>query len=344
MKNKLSQLKESALSELAKIKTLGAFNILETKYLGRKGELSQILRKISDLESVEEKKEIGQLSNMIKKELQSEFQKKAKTLQTSQRDISENIDITLPGEKLKKGHLHPITLLQNELNDIFSSMGFMIVEGPELESDYYNFEALNFEENHPARDMQDTFCIDKKNKNAKHDLVMRTQVTSIQVRAMQQYGAPIRAIMPGRVFRSEDIDASHEHTFYQMDGFMVAEDVSIANMIAVMREALNQIFKKEVKTRIRPGYFPFVEPGIEIDMECLICDGKGCSVCKQSGWLEILPGGLIHPNVLKAGGINSKKYSGFAFDIGITRLAMMRYGINDIRLFQSGDLKFLEQF
>jgi len=343
MKNKLSKLKQSALLELAEIKTLDAFNILEIKYLGRKGELSQILRKISDLKSIEEKKEIGQLSNTIKKELQNNFQNKKENLEKSN-SKSCSIDVTLPGQKLKKGHLHPITLLQNELNNIFASLGFMTIKGPELESDYYNFEALNFKENHPARDMQDTFCIDQKNKNGEHDLVMRTQVTSIQVRAMRKYGAPIRAIMPGRVFRNEDIDASHEHTFYQMDGFMVGEDISIANMIAVMREALNQIFKKEVKTRIRPGFFPFVEPGIEIDMECLICDGNGCCVCKQSGWLEILPGGLIHPNVLKSGGIDSKKYNGLAFDIGITRLAMMRYGINDIRLFQSGDLKFLEQF
>ena len=342
MKNKLSQIKQSALGELIKITNLDDFNTLNTKYLGRKGELGQILRQISDLESIEEKKEIGQLSNIIKKELQIEFQKKLETLQGNV--STNNIDVTLPGKKSNKGHLHPITQIQNELIDIFSSMGFMTLDGPELESDYYCFEALNFEKNHPARDMQDTFYIDKKNKDNEYDLVMRTHTSPVQVRAMQKYGPPLKAIVPGRVFRSEATDACHEHTFYQLEGLMIDKDISIANMITVLEEMLKGIFGKKMKTRIRPGYFPFVEPAIELDIACTICEGNKCPACKHSGWLELVPAGMVHPNVLKHGGIDADKYSGFAFGLGLTRLAMMRYGIKDIRLFTSGDLRFLEQF
>ena len=342
MKTKLEQIKQTALDKLNKISNLDNFNALEIKYLGRKGELSQILRNISSLDSVELKKEIGQLSNTIKKELQAKFQEKLNKLQG--KTSTNNIDVTLPGKKLKKGHLHPITKIQNELIDIFSSLGFMTLDGPELESDYYCFEALNFEKNHPARDMQDTFYIDKKNKNNEYDLVMRTHTSPVQVRAMQEYGAPLKAIVPGRVFRSEATDACHEHTFYQLEGLIIDKDISIANMIAVLEEMLKGIFGKKMKTRIRPGYFPFVEPAIELDIACTICDGDKCPSCKKSGWLELVPAGMVHPNVLKHGGIDANKYSGFAFGLGLTRLAMMKYGIDDIRLFNSGDLKFLEQF
>jgi phenylalanyl-tRNA synthetase alpha chain len=245
---------------------------------------------------------------------------------------------------MKTGHLHPLTLIQRDLEDIFKSLGFSILEGPELESDYYNFEALNIDKHHPARDMQDTFYVDWDKNNKEEKLVMRTHTSPVQIRAMQTYGAPLKAIVPGRVFRNEAMDASHEHTFYQLEGLMIDKDISITNMIALMKELLKGIFEKEVPVRIRPGFFPFVEPGIELDISCQICDGKGCSVCKQSGWLELFPAGMVHPNVLKAGGIDSKKYSGFAFGLGLTRLVMMKYRINDIRLFNSGDLRFLEQF
>jgi phenylalanyl-tRNA synthetase alpha chain len=218
-------------------------------------------------------------------------------------------------------------------------MGFMILDGPELESDYYNFEALNIPTWHPARDTQDTFYIEAKEK-----LLLRTQTSPVQVRAMQKYGAPLRCVVPGRVFRNEATDVSHDHTFYQLEGLMIDKDISITNLIAVMKELLSGIFKREVNVRLRPGYFPFVEPAFELDIQCLICGGKGCSVCKQSGWLELLPCGLVHPNVLKAGGIDPKKYSGFAFGLGLTRLVMMKYKIDDIRLLQSGDLRFLNQF
>jgi len=254
------------------------------------------------------------------------------------------VDTTLPGEKIVSGHLHPLTLVQRDLEKIFSSMGFMILDGPELESDYYNFEALNIPKTHPARDMQDTFYIDHKNKDGEHDMVMRTHTSNVQVRAMEKYGAPLRCVVPGRAFRSEATDACHEHTFNQMEGLMIDKNISLANMIAVMQELLSGVFRREVKVRIRPGFFPFVEPGVELDINCAICGGKGCSSCKHSGWLEILPAGLVHPNVLRAGGIDPKKYQGFAFGLGLSRLVMMKYGIDDIRLLQSGDLHFLKQF
>jgi len=255
-----------------------------------------------------------------------------------------NFDPTLPGEKINSGHLHPLTLVRRDLEKVFSSMGFMVLEGPELESDYYNFEALNIPSTHPARDMQDTFFIDKKNKNEEFDLVMRTQTSPMQVRAMKEHGAPLRAVVVGRTYRNEATDASHEHSFHQIEGLMIDEEISLANLKAVLQEMLSGIYQQEIKVRIRPGYFPFVEPGLEVDMSCTFCKGKGCSICKKTGWVEMLGAGLVHPNVLKAGGIDPKKYQGFAFGMGIERMAMLKYGINDIRLFHSGDLHFLKQF
>lgn len=349
MKDKLEKLKNKIIDELSKTKDSKVFRDLEIKYLGRKGELTGILRNIASL-NAEEKAEIGRLANELKKEMAEKFIEAKNILE--KKSVKEIVDVTLPGEKIVGGHLHPITQIQNELEDLFTSMGFMILDGPELESEYYNFEALNIPAHHPARDMMDTFYIappltppsQEGKSDQKSNLVMRTHVSPVLVRAMQKYGAPIRCVIPGRVFRSEAIDASHEHTFYQMDGLMVDKNISVSNMIAVMKELLRGIFKKEVEVRVRPGFFPFVEPGIEIDMKCMICNGAGCPTCKQSGWLEILPGGLVHPNVLKAGGLDPKIYNGFAFDVGVTRLAMMKYGIDDIRLFNSGDLRFLEQF
>lgn len=338
----MRQLKEEALSRLSKATDEKNLFDLEIKYLGRKGKLTEILRSLKNF-GEKDKKEFGQLANEIKKDLQAKF-KEARDAVLGKSESSELIDVTLPGEKITKGHLHPITMIQNELEDLFISMGFMVLDGPELESDYYNFEAVNVAKNHPARDMQDTFYLDKKNKDGECDLVMRTHTSSVQVRAMQEYGAPLRCVVPGRVFRCEAIDACHEHTFYQMEGLMVGENISIDNLISVMKELLKGIFQKEVEVRVRPGYFPFVEPGLELDIKCTICGGKGCPSCKNSGWLELLPAGMVHPKVLEHGGIDSKKYSGFAFGLGLTRLAMMKYGIDDIRFFQSGDLRFLEQF
>ncbi|MFW6139706.1 MAG: phenylalanine--tRNA ligase subunit alpha, partial [Spirochaetota bacterium] len=233
--------------------------------------------------------------------------------------------------------LHPITRMRMEVEDIFASMGFMIAAGPEVELDYYNFEALNIPQDHPARDMQDTIW-------TREGALLRTHTSSVQIRTMEKFRPPIRAIAPGRVFRYEQTDASHEHTFYQVEGLMIDKGISVSNLIAVMKTMLNQVFRQEVKVRLRPGYFPFVEPGFELDINCVLCGGRGCPVCKHSGWLELLPCGLVHPNVLRYGGIDPQEYSGFAFGMGLDRLVMMRYRIDDIRLFHSGDLRFIEQF
>ena len=352
MKDKLNNLKQEALGKLAGIKDSYVLRDLEIKYLGRKGALTKILRGLANL-SVEDKKSIGRMANEIKLELQNKFQE-AKNIIERGIGKSAFIDVTLPGEKIDRGHLHPITIVQNGLEDLFISMGFMVLDGPELESDYYNFESLNFPEHHPARDTQDTFYVEphpspllakeRETGDVKSDLVMRTHTSPVQIRAMQKYGAPLRCVAPGRVFRCEAIDACHEHTFDQMEGLMIDKDISLNNLIAVMRELLKGIFKREMEVRVRPGYFPFVEPGIELDIKCTICGGAGCPSCKNSGWLELLPAGMVHPDVLKHGGIDPKEYSGFAFGLGLTRLAMMKYGIDDIRLFNSGDLRFLEQF
>ena len=342
MQQNLENLKKEILEQIACVKSGEAFRDLEIKYLGRKGELSKILRGLATL-SVEEKKTIGKMANDLKLEIAEKF-KEARELIERSVVKKEFVDVTLPGEKIARGHLHPITQLQNELEDLFTSMGFMILDGPELESDYYNFEALNIPPHHPARDMQDTFYIDKKNEKGEMDLVMRTHTSPVQIRAMKKYGAPLRLVVPGRVFRSEAIDSSHEHTFYQLEGLMVDKEISIANLISVVQEMLSNILKREIKIRVRPGYFSFVEPGLEIDVSCTICQGKGCPSCKQGGWMEMMGAGLVHPNVLKAGGIDPRQFSGFAFGMGINRLVMLKYGVDDIRLFNSGDLRFLNQF
>jgi len=351
MQNKLNNLKKEILDQLANIKDGQVLCDLEIKYMGRKGELTKILRGLAKL-SVEDKKNVGRLANKIKIELQNKF-KEARDIIEGVVGKGEFIDVTLPGEKIKQGHLHPITQVQNELEDLFVSMGFMILDGPELESDYYNFEALNIPKYHPARDMQDTFYIDSKGREGKEgkrggggglDLVMRTHTSPVQVRAMEKYGAPMRCVAPGRVFRHEATDACHDSTFYQLEGLMIGQNISVANLISVMQEMLSGIFKQEVEIRVRPGYFPFVEPGLEVDVQCTICGGKGCPSCKHSGWSEMIGAGMVHPNVLKYGGIDPEKYTGFAFGMGVDRLVMMKYGINDIRLFHSGDLRFLNQF
>jgi phenylalanyl-tRNA synthetase alpha chain len=235
------------------------------------------------------------------------------------------------------GRIHPLSQIQYEVEDIFINMGFQIMEGPEVELDEYNFGKLNFTDDHPARDMQDTFWTEE-------GFLLRTHTSSVQVRAMEVLKPPFKIIVPGRVFRYEETDASHENTFYQLEGMMVDKNVSTANLIYIMKTFLSTFFEKDVTVRLRPGYFPFVEPGFELDIQCLICSGKGCQVCKYSGWVELLPCGLIHPNVLKAGGIDPQIWTGFAFGMGLSRLVMMRHSIEDIRHFLSGNIRFLEQF
>src|SRR3989339_112141 len=339
LEEKIKQLKEEALKKIREAGDLNQLRELEVYFLGRKGELTKILRTLGDL-SIEERAKVGDLANKIKNELTLEIQKARQNLGEKTDGSSEKdwIDVTATKEKGEFGHLHPISIVQYELEDIFTSMGFMVLDGPELESDYYNFEALNIPSWHPARDMQDTFYVEGEN------LLMRTQTSSMQVRAMEKYGAPLRVVVPGRCFRNEATDVRHEHTFYQLEGFMVGKDISVANLKAVLEVVAKKLYGDDTKVKLRPKFYPFVEPGINGEVTCFLCKGKGCRVCKNTGWLEIFGAGLIHPNVLKFGKIDSKKWSGFAFGFGLTRLAMLKYEIDDVRLLCGGDLRFLKQF
>jgi phenylalanyl-tRNA synthetase alpha chain len=338
----LNKLKEDALIAFESARDENALRELQNKYLGRKGELALQLKKIADMPP-ENRRALGLLANEVKTMLQAKSSECEK-LFARKTGPDKFVDPTLPGKSRKPGAIHPISRIQAELEDLFIALGFRVLEGPELESDFFCFEALNIPRNHPARDMQDTFYIDRKNSQGEYDLVMRTHTSPMQVRTMLKYGAPLKCVVPGRVFRNEATDAVHEHTFYQMEGLMIDKNISIANLIAVMQELINGIFGRAVETRIRPGYFPFVEPGIELDIKCTICGGTGCPSCKHSGWLELLPAGMVHPRVLEFGGLDPKEWSGFAFGLGLTRLAMMKYGIGDIRHFMGGDARFLEQF
>lgn len=337
----LKKIKEDALKEIKAIKDSKEWQEMKNKYFSRKsGELAKLLKDLKDV-SVDLRPQLGAMANQLKVEIESALQEKAGELEVQdtvslERDF---IDVTLELEKYKVGHLHPLTQVQNELEDIFKSLGFMILDGPELESDYFNFEALNLPSWHPARDMQDTFYIEAKDK-----LVMRTQTSPVQVRAMQKYGAPLRCIVPGRCFRNEATDVRHEHTFYQMEGLMIGENISFSNMAGVLELVAKSLYGEQTIVRLRPKYYPFVEPGVSGEVTCFLCQGNGCKLCKNTGWLEIFGAGLVHPNVLKYGGIDPQKYSGFAFGFGLTRLVMLKYGIDDVRLLQSGDLRFLNQF
>ncbi|MFZ4648622.1 MAG: phenylalanine--tRNA ligase subunit alpha [Patescibacteria group bacterium] len=351
MKSKLEQLKKEALAQLdnflirAEKMPLDAqvkFKELELQFLGRKGELAVILKDLKSLTD-DVRRESGEFANSIKKELESRFLEVSQKLK-SQTILDSKIDVTLPGVKSIQGSLHPMTIVQNEIEELFSSLGFMVLDGPELESDYFNFEALNVAPHHPARDMQDTFYLDKKNEKGEYDLLMRTQTSPMQVRAMRKYGAPLRAIIPGRCFRSEATDSRHEHTFYQLEGIMIDKKVNFSQMKGVMDLVGKRLYGEETKLKMRPKFYPFVEPGSNGEYTCFLCNGKGCRVCKNTGWLEIVGCGLIHPEVLRAGGIDPEKYSGFAFGFGLNRLVMLKYGIDDIRLFNGGDIRFLEQF
>jgi len=311
----------------------------KNNYIGKKGRLTGVLKQLSSL-SIEEKQTIGKRANEIRNELEEIVAAQRNSLKDDFYNNTlknEFFDALRPEKPQLSGSLHPITKIQYEIEDIFQSMGFSLMDGPEVETDENNFAALNFTEDHPARDMQDTFYVDG-------GYLLRTHTSAIQARALRDLKPPFKIIAPGRVFRYEEVDASHEHTFYQIEGMVVGENISAANLIYTMNVLLKEIFKRDVVTRLRPGYFPFVEPGFELDFECMVCQGKGCPVCKQSGWVEILPCGLVHPNVLKNAGLDPKKWSGFAFGLGLDRLVMMRYGINDIRHIHSGNLRFLNQF
>ena len=332
MKEELKEIVSNALIEIKEATKEADLLNIKSKYLGKKSKISELMSKLKDM-TIDEKKQFGSLFNKIKKELEEKI-----NIKISEVNITKNIefDETLP-VKEELGSLHPITIVSKEVTDILKRMGFSVISGPEMESEYFNFEALNIPKDHPARDMQDTYWLD----NGK---LLRTHTSPNQIHAMQKYGAPIKICAPGRCFRNEDLDACHENTFFQVEGMVIDKNVSIGNLIYTMKELMSAIFKTDVDVRIRPGFFPFVEPGVEIDCSCLICGGKCCPTCKNSGWLELCPGGMIHPNVLKESGIDPNEYSGFAFGLGITRLAMMKYKIDDIRILNSGDLRLLDKF
>lgn len=320
-------------------KTTEEIEQVRVRFLGRKGSITT-LAKSTDFSklSADEKKSFGTRLNELKDYASEKIQAAVDSGKASRETVRKphDLDLTLPGHSGTLGALHPITLVQMELEAIFEGMGFMVAYGPEVETEYYNFESLNIPSDHPARDMQDTFWLE-------NGMILRTHTSANQVRTLERFGAPLKAIFPGRCFRYEAIDPSHENTFYQCEGVVVDKDISVANLIAVMKTILGEVFKKEVTVRLRPGFFPFVEPGFELDLQCLLCGGKGCSTCGD-GWIELIPCGLIHPRVLEFGKIDPNEYSGFAFGLGLTRLAMMKYGIRDIRYFNSGDVRFSEQF
>jgi phenylalanyl-tRNA synthetase alpha chain len=339
LEDRLEELRRSTLAAFASSGSLESLEESRVMAIGRKGALVQITKEFGKLPP-EERARVGKVLNEVKQDLESEYEAKKQRFEQQElehRLAKEWIDVTLPARGVRPGSLHPVTQLQQEIEDLFTSLGFAVLDGPEVETEEHNFDALNIPATHPARDMQDTFWLSNGH-------LLRTHTSPVQVRGMRKLGAPLRMIAPGRAFRNEEVDASHEHTFYQLEGMMVDRDVSVANLIYFMKTLLGSIFKREVTVRLRPGYFPFVEPGFELDIHCLICDGAGCPVCKQSGWVELLPCGLVHPNVLRMSGIDPDEWGGFAFGLGLTRLVMMRYGIDDIRLLQSGDLRFLQQF
>jgi phenylalanyl-tRNA synthetase alpha chain len=350
----LKLLKNRAEKEIKKTDNLKELNEVFKKYLGKRGELTRILRSLEKLPKIKRIR-VGKKVNELKFFLQEKFAQKKSAFAEATADKEEWIDITVPGKKPLLGHLHPLTQVQRKVEEIFQAMGFSVVEGPEIETEWCNFDALNIPKDHPARDLWDTLWL-------KNGLLLRTHTTPVDVRYMEKNNPPLRIIIPGRVFRHEATDASHESNFYQIDGLMVGKDVSAANFKAIIQEFFRRFFsasakgyggpaeasreggEKPVEIRMRPGYFPFVEPGFEVDMTCLVCEGKGCSACSQTGWMEMMGAGMVHPNVFKNSGLNPKNWQGFAFGMGMDRLAMMKYKINDIRLFYSGDLRFLHQF
>ncbi len=340
LEKELGQLEKEFLDGIKNTHEIKDLEALKIRFLGRKeGKLSQCMKYLKSL-SADKKASVGKEINRIKaliREGLSERQQELKKIQFKRQMDEEWVDITLDPIHTKMGSMHPITMVQNSLEDIFVSMGFHVLDGPHIETEYYNFEALNIPAHHPARDMQDTFYFEDGH-------LLRTQTSNIQIRGMEALKPPLKIIGTGKVFRCERTDASHDSCFHQLEGMMVDQDISVAHLIYFMKTMLSGVFHREVKVRLRPGYFPFVEPGFELDMECLLCDGKGCKVCGYSVWIELLGCGMVHPNVLKAGGVDPNTYSGFAFGMGIDRLAMMKYKIKDIRPLHGGNLNFMRRF
>jgi len=346
MSEKTTALRESFVLALASADTMEALEAIRVEYLGKKGLVTELLKDMKNL-SPEEKKTFGQAVNVLKEEVTEMVTNKREEIKQAEIERENNLmpefDISTPAD-LSRGSYHPITLVQRQCEEIFRSMGFAVEDYSEIVTDYECFEALNIPKNHPARDMQDTYYLENGQLLKSHTSAAQNAIYKKYKDALVNEGKPIKAIFPGRCFRNEATDACHENTFFQMEGVMVDKNISISNLIFFMKTMLSEVFRKDIKVRLRPGFFPFVEPGFELDISCLICGGEGCASCKHSGWLELCPCGMIHPEVLKAGGIDPEEYTGFAFGLGLTRLAMMKYGVKDIRDLNSGSLKVLSQF
>ncbi len=338
MQNKINEIKNYVVEKLSGINAQADCQALRVEILGKSGKVTELFKLLKDVP--EEKGKVGQILNAGKAEIDALISNKEKALANAEieKEINsaEKIDITLP-TGAECGSLHPRTIIQREIEEVFTSMGFVVEDGNEVETEYNNFTAVNVPENHPARDMQDTFWLDNGE-------VLKTHTSASQNRILKKYAPPIRAIFPGRCFRNEDVDASHENTFFQLEGVIVDKDVSVGNLIYFMKEMLSKIFKKQVEVRLRPGFFPFTEPSFEMDVRCPFCDGKGCPTCKNGGWIELCPCGMIHPQVLRNGGIDPEVYSGCAFGLGLDRMTMLSFNLNDIRELNSGNLKLLKQF
>lgn len=339
MKQALEKIELLARSELEKITDSAELEALRIKFLGKKGELTAILKQMAGL-SAEERPVIGQLANRVRSDIEDAVTAKAAELKSAafERKLrEEKLDVTLPGKAPKLGKLHPMDVVMREIEDIFIGMGFDIASGPEVEYDYYNFEALNIPPDHPARDTQDTFYITD-------NVLLRTQTSSVQIRVMEEKKPPIRIVSPGRVYRSDAVDATHSPIFHQIEGLVVDKGITMANLVGTLDMLMKRLYGDECKIRLRPHHFPFTEPSAEVDVLCFNCGGKGCSMCKGEGYVELLGAGMVHPKVLKNCGIDPEVYSGFAFGLGLERVVMRKYGINDMRLLYENDLRFLEQF
>jgi len=357
----LKSLQIQVQKEVKRAKNLKELDRIYRKYLGKKGLVSQVFDSLKNL-SPQKRAKVGKEANKFKKNLEKKIKEKSSLFVQFREGTKEKglVDITVPGRKPKIGNLHPLTLVKKKIEEIFQTMGFSVVEGPEIENEYYNFDALNIPADHPARDLWNTLWLKTQNSpkhpapnlgaeatgqaKRKTKLLLRTHTSPVQVRYMEKNSPPLRIIVPGRVFRHEATDASHDIQFYQVEGLMIGKDITAGNFKAIIQELFSRFFGEPIKIRLRPSFFPFTEPSFEVDMNCLACGGKGCSTCSKTGWIEIMGAGMVHPNVIKSGGYNPKDWQGFAFGIGMDRLAMMKYKINDIRLFYSGDLRFLQQF
>ncbi|MGD9300199.1 MAG: phenylalanine--tRNA ligase subunit alpha [Desulfobacterales bacterium] len=335
MDNNLAHIHQQALRELNGAKTVQEIEDVSIRYLGRKGILTQFLRNISKL-PVEQRPAAGKKANEIKTVLDKAFKAAAENLASQEDEKDQKIDVSLPGREAARGTLHPITQVNQEICDIFSSLGFDIGEGPEVESDWYNFEALNFPKDHPARDMQDTFFVSE-------DVVLRTHTSPLQIRTMEKQQPPVRIITPGKVYRC-DSDLTHTPMFHQVEGLLVDENISFGDLKGILTTFVHQMFDRQTSLRFRPSFFPFTEPSAEVDILCVICRGQGCRVCSHTGWLEILGSGMVHPALYENVGYDAERYTGFAFGMGVERIAMLKYGIDDIRRFFENDMRFLSQF